>query len=134
MMLVSDDFSSGVLDPVWTTLGPAGASVGLGTTATDGYLELVTPDGNYDIWNTNNSARAMQSVSDGDFELSTRFLTTPSEKYQMQGFLVEQDADNWIRFDTYSTGSSLKAFAAVTVDGNSTTQINLTVPGDTQYL
>ncbi|MCP4307214.1 MAG: hypothetical protein GY788_20560, partial [bacterium] len=43
-------------------------------------------------------------------------------------------ADNWIRFDTYSTGSSLKAFVAVTVDGSSTAQLNVTVPGDTQYL
>ncbi|MCP4306230.1 MAG: DUF1349 domain-containing protein, partial [bacterium] len=130
----SDDFSSGVLDPVWSVEGPAGTSAGLATSAEDAFLLLETPDGNHDIWETNNGVRAMQAVVDEDFQLETRFLTTPSEKYQMQGLLVEQDADNWIRVDTYSTGSSLKAFAAVTVDGNSTTQINLTVPGDSQYL
>ncbi|MCP4305151.1 MAG: DUF1349 domain-containing protein, partial [bacterium] len=130
----SDDFSSGVLDPVWAIEGPAGTSAGLATTAEDAFLLLETPDGNHDIWGQNNTVRAMQTVVDEDFQLETRFLTTPTERYQMQGLLVEQDAGNWIRFDTVFTGASLKAFAAVTVDGSSTAQLNVTVPGDTQYL
>ncbi len=128
-MISSDDFSSGVLDPVWSVLGPVGTSSQLGTSATDAYLELVTPDGNFDAWNTNNTARAMQATADGDFQLETRFLTTPTEKYQLQGFLVEQDAGNWILFDTYSDGSSLRAFAAVTVDGVSSAQFDVVIPG-----
>ncbi|MCP4304966.1 MAG: DUF1349 domain-containing protein, partial [bacterium] len=130
----SDDFSSGVLDPVWTIEGPAGTSAGLATTVDDAFLLLETPDGSHDVWGTNNGARAMQTVVDEDFQLETRFLTTPTEQYQMQGLLVEQDANNWIRFDTYSDGTNLRAFAAVTVNGNSTARFNVVVPADSQYL
>ncbi|MEM1003753.1 MAG: hypothetical protein AAGK26_00120, partial [Pseudomonadota bacterium] len=83
-MSVSDDFASGGLDSVWSIEGPSGISSGLGTDGTDAYLELVTPDGNYDVWNSNNGARAVQETADTDFQLETRFLTTPTEKYQLQ--------------------------------------------------
>ena len=38
---------------------------------------------------------------------------------------MEEDAQNWIRFDTYSDGSTLFAFAAVTINGQTSTAINL---------
>jgi regulation of enolase protein 1 (concanavalin A-like superfamily) len=128
--LVSDDFSGGVLDPVWRIEGPAGTSAGLAASATEAWLELVTPDGDFDLWGMNNGSRAMQDSSDGDLTVSTRFLTTPTEQYQIQGLLVEQDASNWIRFDTYSDGSKLYAFAAITVAGKSTAQFNVAIAGN----
>ncbi|MBI6630135.1 hypothetical protein, partial [Pontibaca salina] len=80
-MFKSDDFSGPSLDDlVWTIEGPTGVAGSVGTDANDAYLELVTPDGNYDAWRTNNGARAMQAVSDEDFQVETRFLTTPSER------------------------------------------------------
>ena len=116
-MFSSDDFSGGPLDPsVWTVEGPAGVSASTGASATDAYLELVTPDGNYDAWKINNSARAMQDIADEDFQVEARFLTTPTERFQLQGILVEQDAGNWVRFDTYSDGNVLRVFAGVTVE------------------
>ncbi|WP_425053528.1 cadherin-like domain-containing protein [Psychromarinibacter sp. S121] len=127
----SSDFSGAELDPAWTFEGPAGTSSALQTNATDAFLSLVTPDGNFDIWNENNAARAMQEIEDEDFSVETRFLSTPSERYQMQGLLVEQDADNWLRFDTHWNGSQLIAFGAVTVDGVSSTAFQVTVPGGT---
>ncbi|WP_159090165.1 DUF1349 domain-containing protein, partial [Ruegeria sp. Alg231-54] len=128
-MSISDDFSSGSIDPAWNITGPQGTSVGLGVAGSDAYLELVTPDGDHNVWGTNNSARAMQSQANADFTLEARFLTTPTERYQMQGLLVEQDADNWIRFDTYSDGTDLRAFAAITIDGNTSMQFNVVIPG-----
>ncbi|MCB6180265.1 hypothetical protein LHP98_19385, partial [Rhodobacter sp. Har01] len=80
----------------------------------------MTPDGTYDAWNTNTAARAMQTTADDDFQLEARFLSLPATKYQGQGFLAEQDAQNWLRYDTFSDGRKLYAFAAVTVDGVST--------------
>ncbi|MCB6180255.1 cadherin-like domain-containing protein, partial [Rhodobacter sp. Har01] len=73
----SDDFSAGVLDPVWRIEGPAGVSSALGTSAQDAWLALVTPDGTYDAWNTNTAARAMQTTADDDFQLEARFLSLP---------------------------------------------------------
>lgn len=125
----SDDFSSGTLDPVWNIQGPAGISHSLDSDASDAWLELVTPDGDYDVYNTNNGARAMQVTADTDFQVETRFLTTPTEKYQLQGVLVEQDADNWLRFDTYSNGKKLFAYGAFTVDGVTTMAFRVRVPG-----
>ncbi|MEM7546722.1 MAG: cadherin-like domain-containing protein, partial [Pseudomonadota bacterium] len=128
-MTISDDFSGGILDPVWLIAGPGGTSVTVGADATDAYLELVTPDGNHDVWNANNGARALQAITDTDFDLETRFLTTPSDQYQLQGFLIEEDAQNWVRFDTYSDGSNLRAFGAVTVNGVSSPEFNVVIPG-----
>ncbi len=34
----------------------------------------------------------------------------PEVKYQNQGIIVQQDIDNWLRFDLYSDGSGLKFF------------------------
>src|SRR6056297_3019401 len=134
-MTVSDDFSDGVLASVWSVEGPAGTSANLATNATDAFLELVTPDGNHDVWGANNSARAIQDISDGDFQLQTRFLSTPTQKYQLQGLLVEQDADNWLRFDTYSDGSKLRAFAAVTTNGSSNSELSVVIPeGSAPYV
>ncbi|MEL6621231.1 MAG: hypothetical protein AAFP16_20335, partial [Pseudomonadota bacterium] len=63
------------------------------------------------------------------FPVEPRFLTTPTEKYQLQGVLVEQDADNWLRFDTYSNGKKLFAYGAITVDGVTTMAFRVRVPG-----
>ncbi|MEL6645000.1 MAG: cadherin-like domain-containing protein [Pseudomonadota bacterium] len=133
--MVSDDFSSSVLGSVWSIEGPSGIGSGLGVSATDAYLELATPDGNFDVWFANNGARAMQAVADEDFTLETRFLTTPSEQYQLQGILVEEDADNWLRFDTFSDGNTLFAFSAITINGNSSAALQVAIPeGTAPYL
>ncbi|MEL6828598.1 MAG: cadherin-like domain-containing protein, partial [Pseudomonadota bacterium] len=134
--LVSDDFSGGALDmSVWDIEGPSGISANVGADATDAFLELVTPDGNYDVWQANNGARAMQGIADEDFSLETRFLTTPSEKFQLQGFLIEEDSQNWLRFDTYSDGSRLFAFGAITTNGSSSGAFRVEIPERTaEYL
>ena len=123
--IVSDDFNDGVVDPIWTFEGPSSASSGIVTTATDSFLVLTTPSGDYNVYNDNDGARALQSVTNGDLVLTARFLSTPTERFQLQGFLVEQDANNWLRFDTYSNGTNLYAFAAVTIDGVSSPAFNI---------
>ena len=128
-VLASDDFSGGSLGAGWQVVGPAEASVGFGGDATDAFLTLSTPDGNYDAWQANTAVRVMQAAADNDFQLKTRFLSTPTDRYQNQGFLVEQDAQNWLRFDTYSDGSRLYAFAAITVNGVTSFGFQVAIPG-----
>ena len=129
--VVSDDFNDSALDAAWSVAGPAATSVHLATTATDALLELVTPSGSYDAWNGNNTfARAMQSVGDTDFQLEARFLSRPTQQYQMQGFFIEQDAQNWIRLETHHDGSRLRAFGAVTVNGVSSQKFKVSVVAD----
>lgn len=128
---VSDDFSAGGLDTsLWTVTDPAGEG---SVTVTDDQLHLTVPDStDYDIWNTNRALRATQPVTDTDFEAEARFLSVPTQKYQTQGILVEQDDDNWLRFDVHSTGSKLRIFAAATTNGSSSALLQQTITAGTE--
>ncbi len=125
--LDSDDFSGGLIDPMWTFAAPSGATAALGTSGDEFFVKLVTPAGDFDPYDTNNGARLMQAAADEDFQIAARWLTTPTEKYQGQGFLVEEDADNWLRVDIYSTGSQLYAYGGVTEAGDTSTQFNVSL-------
>ena len=130
----SDDFSGASLDSDWVLQGPTG-SAGVALAGSESYLELAVGAGNNQPWQTNTSTRVMQAATNEDFGIEARFLSTPSQKYQMQGFLVEQDADNWLRFDTYSNGSKQFVFAAATIGGSSSTTISMQVPiGASPYM
>ncbi|RAH95911.1 hypothetical protein DLJ53_33705 [Acuticoccus sediminis] len=131
---VSDDFAAGTLDPVWRIEGPAGTSAAVGFAAADGFLELVTADGDHDVWGENNSARALQAMANVNFTVEACFLSTPTEAFQIQGILVEQDADTYLRFDTFSNGSTLYAYAAVIRDGVPAKKINVALSDPAPYL
>ncbi|MGF1474606.1 MAG: cadherin-like domain-containing protein, partial [Geminicoccaceae bacterium] len=132
--ILSDDFSGSGLESFWSSQGPAGNS-SLGAAGGEAYLELAVPQGNFDVWNENRGHRLLQATDNTDFQVEARFLTTPSERHQIQGILIEQDADNWIRFDTYYDGSRLRVFAAITTDGSSDRVINRKIdPGEADYL
>ena len=108
-----------------------------GTGTEDAYLELDVPSGTtHDLWrNSTDAIRVMQPTANEDFELEVKFASEPSQRYQLQGILVEQDSDKWIRFDTYHDGRKLRVFAAVTIDGVSTTKIKVPVDtGTASYL
>ncbi len=59
----------------------------------------------------------MQTASDTDFETEVKFESGVSEKYQLQGLLVEESAGTFLRFDFYSDGNSTRIFAASFTDG-----------------
>ena len=71
----------------------------------------------------------MQPTANVDFTLDVKFDSPLSQIYQIQGVLVQQDANTLMRFDLSSDGTSTNAYAALTTDGFSTapvTQIPLT--------
>ncbi len=71
----------------------------------------------------------MQAVNDVDFELEAKFESLVSLQYQMQGFIIEQDAQNFLRFDVYSDGGATpRLFAAKFVNGAPTVLANVAVP------
>ena len=47
----------------------------------------------------NDAPRIMQSVSNNDFEIQTKFQSQTTSAYQMQGIIIEQDSNNYLRFD-----------------------------------
>jgi regulation of enolase protein 1 (concanavalin A-like superfamily) len=45
------------------------------------------------------------------------------EKYQDQGIIVEESANNWLRFDVFSDGSQTRIFAASVANGTPSVKI-----------
>ncbi len=137
--IVSDDFHTGSLNTqLWTVVDPVGDGtvqlVGAGTA--DAHLLLSVPAGtNHDAWTTNNALRVMQPTADEDFEIEAKFESEPNQKFQIHGLLVEQDADDFIRFDVYSNGSGPRIFAAHFTNGSPNTLIDQSItPGSANYL
>ena len=126
--LETDNFNSGSLDPRWTFVDPVGDST-LAMTGTQASIS-VPAGSSHDIWQNENWApRIRQSANDADFELELKFDSAVTNKFQLQGVMAEQDSDNLVRFDFYSTGSVTKIFAAIMVNGVPTKRIRVTVSG-----
>lgn len=108
----------------------------VGTGTTDARVELSLPKGpSHDPYHVNRSLRIMQPIADVDFELVIKFENDPTERYQLHGFIVEQDADHWLRFDTLHDGSSQRVFAGVTVSGTTSARFNSAIAaGSARYL
>ena len=136
----SDDYNRLNLDTGrWTFVNPLGdgtvAMHGAGTG--DAHVVLSVPVGpSHDPWQSNNKAvRIMQPIADTDFELEAKFDSEPSARHQLQGFIVEQDNLNWLRFDVYHDGTSLRIFAGVTLGGSSSSRVNAVIAsGSAAYL
>ena len=125
-VVVSDDFSSGIDPDRWTVIDPLGdgtvTATGQGTA--DATADLSVPAGtSHDPWGTNRALRLVQHIADTDLDLRIKFDSTPSDRYQTQGLLVEQDADNWIRFDVHHNGTQHRALAATTTNGSTRTRL-----------
>ncbi len=116
---ISDDFSQLELDPAtWSLVDPAGDCT---HGVLNGWLTIGIPTGtNHDIrGDFNRSARLMQNVTDGDFEIEAGFQSIPEENFQVQGLLVETDPTHFLRLDYYRAGPDLKV-SCVTVTGGIT--------------
>jgi uncharacterized repeat protein (TIGR02543 family) len=121
--IVSDDFNTCSLDTgLWTFIDPlADATQAMtGTFTADAWLSIAVPAGTgHDIWRSGNFApRIMQPADDTDFEIEVKFESGVRRPYQMQGLLVEQDSDDFLRLEFYSDGSDTLIFAAILEPGS----------------
>ena len=137
--VVADDFHTGILDSgTWQIVDPQGDGtvelVGAGTP--DAQLLLSVPAGTtHDAWSNNTTLRVMQPAADEDFEIEVKFESQPTQQYQSQGLLVQQNTSSYVRFDVFSDGSSLRAFAATFANGAPTVRVNSPIAaGPTTYL
>ncbi len=104
-VIKSDDFSDCVLDDaIWTYIDPL---EDVDYVMSGEELEFNLPEGvSHDIWKSGiNAPRAMQAVSDQNFEVEVKFNSGLSQKTQMQGVLVQQDPSNYLRFNFQSDGN-----------------------------
>ncbi|MEM7131331.1 MAG: hypothetical protein AAF702_33770 [Chloroflexota bacterium] len=110
---ISDDFNSCLLDnDLWTLEDPIG-DVTLSQSGTQAIISI--PGGtDHDLWTEKNFApRIIQPMADGDFMAEVKFQTVPTQRFQMQGLIVEQDDKNFLRFDVFHSGTELRLFAAI---------------------
>jgi hypothetical protein len=127
-VLVSDDFNACAVDgSVWTFVDPVGdASVAVNGTQ----LELSVPAGvAHDVWKDGNFApRLLQSVENGNFEAEVKFESLVKDRFETQGLIVQQDLDDFLRFDFYGDGTQTRVYAAKFVAGVPTAVANVVIP------
>ena len=116
-IIISDDFNSETLNTdIWTFIDPVGDGLYImeGFDTDNATISLGVPAGtSHNIWDNGNEAvRIMQPASNSNFEVEIKFETAVEEQFQAQGFVVEQDSENLLRFDFYSDGSSVHNFAS----------------------
>ncbi len=115
-ILVSDDFSSSVLDTsLWTFVDPLGdGSYALsGSHTADAWVNISVPAGvEHEVWTSGIRApHLLQAANDVDFEVEVKFESMMPLQYQEEGIVVKQDAGNYLRFDFYSTSSTTRVYA-----------------------
>lgn len=111
--LISDDFSSCELRDLWTFVNPLNDSADHGVTGQQ--VEIFVPaednDNVHNIFSNGMEVpRLMQPSNDKDFTVEVKFDSVLTEGGTIQGIVIEQDAQNFIRFDfflrTYATDPS----------------------------
>ena len=101
--ILSDDFNACQLDPMWTEIDPQGNTT---LTMSGETLTMSFPAGTAHDWTTGGPPRIMQSTGDGNFSVEVKFESPLTAVGQMQGILIEEDADTYIRvaFERTATG------------------------------
>ncbi len=108
------------LDPRWSFVNPAGDVT---KTMTGTGLRLDIPAGPHDLWTNNqNAPRILQSVANTDFEVETKFETSPVNGIQFEGVHVEASPGNWARFVVYAVNGKTYADSRTMTGGKPTTR------------
>jgi hypothetical protein len=133
--IVSDDFNQFVLDTTrWKYINPRGDAIRsmVNTNSDSARLFITVPGGiAHEPWTGGNFApRIMQAANNADFEVEVKFESPVSQRFQIQGVIVEQGPGDYLRFDLNSDGTNTKAFAASASGGTATTRINVTADGN----
>ncbi len=84
----------------------------------------------HDLWKNNRDAgRLVQAVTNGDFDIEVKFYTLPDPllRNQIQGIVVEESADKFLRFDVSSDGSAVKIGSYLINDSTATSPGGTTI-------
>lgn len=134
----SDDFNSCDVDPIWTFIDPQGDAptpVISGGFSGDAQIAISVPGGSthqpYDDFL--GAPYVLQAAQDEDFSVDVKFSSTlPDSAYALQGIIVKQDDQNWMRFDFYSTGSNqIRVYGTTNTKDDSFANLTIGNPGDT---
>jgi regulation of enolase protein 1 (concanavalin A-like superfamily) len=125
----SDEFNGGSLDAaLWRVFDPVGDAQ---VSVSGGRARIALPAGStHDLWTgALHAPRLLQAITDDDFEVELKFDSLLDARYQMQGLVVQQDADDLLRFEVHHDGGGLNLFAASIDGGQASVQIYTGIPG-----
>jgi regulation of enolase protein 1 (concanavalin A-like superfamily) len=129
--IVSDDFNSTTLDPMWEWVDPlSDASYSLtGEGTDDAWLNISVPAGvEHQVYTGGiEAAHILQTANDTDFEVEVKFESAVALQYQEQGIVVKEDAGNYLRLEFFSTTTSTVLYARGFTPATSPTYINTTI-------
>lgn len=132
--MVSDAFNGPLNGSIWSFYDPIGNS---SVSRTENQVAISVPAGsNHDLWtNALFAPRIMQAANNTNFEIEAKFDSPLLARYQLHGFIVEQNETNFVDFMFYTDGSATRVFSASFVDGIPTIRINSVVEnGSPMYL
>ena len=130
---MTDSFNRCELDAgLWAADAPSGASI----TATGYTADLLAPAGA-----AHNPAAGGNTVStvprigqlfgNIDFTVQSRFSSTVTSNGQQQGFLLEQDADDFLSVAVRHDGATARLVAEMVAGGTATSKLNLALAAGT---
>ena len=102
-----------------------------------GELSIVVGGGSHDPYDTFVAPRYVTDVSNypsfdvQNFTVETKILSTMSLQYQIQGIAIEQDQNNYIRFEAFQDNSKTHIYVQPTVGGaHQPAKVNITPFGN----
>jgi hypothetical protein len=87
----------------------------------------------HDIYGVNQAVGLLQNVADVDFQVEVKFDSIVTQGDQVEGILVQQDAQDFIWFGVYHDGTTPRLHAVVTIGGTPSQPYNnpITIPAGT---
>ncbi len=123
--LISDDFDpETTAQSFWRFFDPLGDCT---LTMSGTHAEIGVPAGqSHNLWNTGNYApRLLQLAPDTDFAIEVKFDSIPVARYQMQGIIIQQTNNIFLRFGMFHDGSTPRIFAAYVTATSATAKLNV---------
>lgn len=133
-MSLIDDFL-GALGAEWVLRDVLGG--GVITTALGNLSITVLALSDHVNNNTTKTAPAIvrNDIANLDFQIDVHVVSPPGANTSICGILVEQDSDDWLKFEDIFTGGQLRALAGSTVSGTTTVQATVAIgSGNGNYL
>jgi len=123
---ISDDFNTTALSSIWSQENPL-SDCSFSADGSDAVTSL--PGGQaHDLWSAGNfGCRLMQPMADSDISVEAKFDSLLTAQFQMQGILFQQDASNYLRFESYYDGASVHIFEASFIQDIPTVGIDLPI-------
>ena len=121
--IFSDDFAACEVDSRWTWVNPLDED-NVQLSLRGDQIAITVPGGDatapaHNVWTTGIDApRLMQPSNDTDFTVEAKFDSAIEGFLAMQGILIQQDEDTFLRFEFHARQANEINVYAVTIDGD----------------